>query len=100
MLLLFYFIFFNSMVGDEGFDIWMFTLKTRGGVVRIQNMTVGLYSYLGSQSICIVGFGFSTTGGPMLGNLDTLLFRQTLLFTSESLPFFLKMVVLFSPSSP
>ena len=62
------------MVGDDGFDIWMFTLKTRGGVVRIQNMTVGLYSYLGSQSICIVGFGFPTKDDPMLRSPGTLLF--------------------------
>ena len=47
-------------------------------------MAIGLNLYLGSQSICIVGFGFPTMGGPMLGNLSTPLFPQTLLFTSQS----------------
>ena len=31
-------------------------------------MIIGLNLYLGSQSICIVGFGFPTMGGPMLGD--------------------------------
>ena len=48
-----------------------------------QNMAVGLNLYLGLQSICIVSFGFPTMSGPMLGNLSTLLFPQTLLFTLE-----------------
>ena len=47
-------------------------------------MVVRLNLYLGSLFICIVGFGFPTMGGPMLGNLSTLLFPQTFLFTSES----------------
>ena len=47
-------------------------------------MVVGLNLYLGSLSICIVGFGFPIMGGPMLGNLSTLLFPPTLLFTSKS----------------
>ena len=51
-------------------------------IVRTQNMAVGLNFYLGSQSICIVGFGFPTMGGRMLCNLSALLFPQTLLFTS------------------
>ena len=42
--------------------------------VRTQNMAVGLNLYLGSQSICIVGFEFSTMSGPMLSILSTLLF--------------------------
>ena len=53
-------------------------------IVHTQNMVVGLNLYLGSQSICIVGFGFLTMGGPILGNLSTLLFPPTLLFTSQS----------------
>ena len=47
-------------------------------------MAIRLSLYLSSQSICIVDFGFPTMGGPMLGNLSTLLFPQTFLFTSES----------------
>ena len=39
--------------------------------MRTQNMAVGLNLYLGSQSICIVDFGFPTMGDPMLGNLST-----------------------------
>ena len=35
-------------------------------IVCTQNMAVGFNLYLGSQSICIVGFGFPTMGGPML----------------------------------
>ena len=50
-------------------------------IVGTQNMVVGLNLYLGSQSICIVGFGFPIMGGPMLDNLSTLMFPQTLLFT-------------------
>ena len=46
-------------------------------IVCTQNMAIGLNLYLGSQSICIVGFGFPTMGGPMLGNLSTLMFPQT-----------------------
>ena len=47
-------------------------------------MAIGLHLYLSSQSICIVGFEFPTMGGPMLGNLSTLLSSQTLLSTSQS----------------
>ena len=47
-------------------------------------MAIRLSLYLGSQSICIMGFGFPTMGGPMLRDLSTLLFPQTLLFTSQS----------------
>ena len=47
-------------------------------------MAIGLNLYLSSQSICIVGFGFLTMGGPMLSNLSTLLSSQTLLSTSQS----------------
>ena len=47
-------------------------------------MAIGLSLYLGSQSICIVGFGFPTMGGLILGDPSTLLFPQTLLFTSQS----------------
>ena len=36
--------------------------------LRTQDMIIGLNLYLGSQSICIVGFGFPTMGGPMLGD--------------------------------
>ena len=36
-------------------------------------MVVGLNLYLGSQSICIVGFGFPTMGDPLLDNLNTLM---------------------------
>ena len=50
--------------------------------MRIQNIAIGLKLYLDSQSICIVGFGFPTKSDPMLGSLETLLFPQTLLFTS------------------
>ena len=53
-------------------------------IVGTQNMAIGLNLYLGSQSICIVGFGFPTMVGPMHSNLNTLLFSQTLLSTSES----------------
>ena len=52
--------------------------------VRTQNMAIGLSLYLGSQSIYIVGFGFPTMGGPILGDLSKLLFPQTLFFTSQS----------------
>ena len=52
--------------------------------MRTQNMAIRLSLYLGSQSICIMGFGFPTMGGPMLRDLSTLLFPQTLLFTSQS----------------
>ena len=47
-------------------------------IMRIQNMAIGLNLYLGSQSICIVGFGFPTMGCPMLGHLSTLLFPPNL----------------------
>ena len=50
--------------------------------MRTQNMAVGVNFYLGSQSTCIVGFEFPAMGGPILGNLSTLLFPQTLLFIS------------------
>ena len=52
--------------------------------MHTQNMAIRLNLYLSSQSICIVGFGFPTMGGPMLGDPSTLLFPQTLLFTSQS----------------
>ena len=52
--------------------------------MRTQNMAVGVNFYLGSQSTCIVGFEFPAMGGPILGNLSTLLFPQTLLFISQS----------------
>ena len=44
------------------------------GIVHTQNMVHGLNLYLDSQSICVVGFGFPTMGGPMLGDPNTLLF--------------------------
>ena len=44
--------------------------------VGTQNMTIGLSLYLGLQSIYIVGFGFLTMGGSILGSLNTLLFPQ------------------------
>ena len=44
--------------------------------VGTQNMTIGLSLYLGSQSIYIVGFGFPTMGGSILGSPNTLLFPQ------------------------
>ena len=47
-------------------------------------IAIGLNLYLDSQSICIVGFGFPTKGGPMLGSPGPLLFPQTLLFTSQN----------------
>ena len=47
-------------------------------------MAIGLNLYLGSQSICIVSFEFSTLGGTILGDPSTLLFPQTLPFTSQN----------------
>ena len=44
---------------------------------------------LGSQSTCIVSFGFPTMSVPILEDLSTLLFPQTLLFTSQSRYLFL-----------
>ena len=52
--------------------------------VRTQNMTVGLSLYLGSQSICIVGFGFPTIGGSMLGSPNTLPFPKIPPLNSQS----------------
>ena len=52
------------------------------GAVRTQNIAIGLNLYLSSQSICIMGFGFPTKGDPMLGSPGTLLFPQTLFFSS------------------
>ena len=49
-------------------------LNLQLGFVRTQNMAIGLNLCLGSQSICIVGVGFPTTGDPLLGNLSALLF--------------------------
>ena len=62
-------------------------LNLQLGFVRTQNMAVGLNLCLGSQSICIVGVGFPTTGDPLLSNLSALLFTQTPLFTSQSRSF-------------
>ena len=58
---------------------------------------------LGSQSICIVGFGFPTMGDPMLENLSILLFPPTLLFTSVTTSLSLNdcsFLSLFSPELP
>ena len=52
--------------------------------MRTPSTTIGLNLYLGSQSIYIVGFGFLTMGGSMLGSPNTLLFPQIPLFTSRS----------------
>ena len=52
--------------------------------VRTQNMAIGPNLNLGSQSICIVGFGFPIKGDSMLGSPGTLLFPQKLLFTSQN----------------
>ena len=57
-------------------------------------MAIRLNLYLGSQSICIVRFGFPTMGDPMLKNPNALLFPLT-----ESLPFSLRVVALFSQCS-
>ena len=43
-------------------------------IVRTQNMVPRLNLYLGSQSICVVGFRSPTMGGPMLGDPNALLF--------------------------
>ena len=43
-------------------------------IMRTQIMVIGLNLYLSSQSICVVDFRFPTMGGPMLGNLNPLLF--------------------------
>ena len=59
-------------------------------------MAVGLNLYLGSQSICIVDFGFPTMGDPMLSNPNALLFPYILLFISQSHSFSL---LVFSPPS-
>ena len=53
-------------------------------IVCTQNMAIGLNLYFGSQSICIMGFGFPIRGGPSLGYLNMLRFPQTFLFTSQS----------------
>ena len=47
-------------------------------------MDIRLNLYLGSQSICIVSFGFPAMGGPILENPNVLMFPQTPLFTSQS----------------
>ena len=52
--------------------------------MRTQNIAIGLNLYLGSQFFCIVGFWFPINSGPMLGSPGTLLFLQTLLFTSQN----------------
>ena len=62
----------------------VFSFFTPMVIVGTQNMAIGLNLYLDSQSICIVGFGFPTMGGPILRDPDTLLFPQTLLFASQS----------------
>ena len=71
-------------------------LNLQLGFVRTQNMAIGLNLCLGSQSICIVGVGFPTTGDPLLGNLSALLFTQTPLFTSQSRSFSISEWFLFS----
>ena len=63
-------------------------------------MTIGFSLYLSLQSICIVSFGFPTTGGSMLSSPNTLLFPQIPLFTTQSCsPSFLERM-LFSLSVP
>ena len=47
-------------------------------------MAIGPNLYSGSQFICIVCFRFPTVSGPTLRDPSTLLFPQTLLFTSQS----------------
>ena len=73
----------------------VFSFFTPMVIVGTQNMAIGLNLYLDSQSICIVGFGFPIMGDPMLSNLITLLFPQVFLLT-ESLPYYLCVLVLFS----
>ena len=75
--------------------------------VRTQNMVNGLDLYLGSQLICIVGFGFPTMGSLWFGDLATftLVFTASLpRFPHKVAPFTLDMATLFplffSPESP
>ena len=53
-------------------------------IVHTPSINIGLRLYLGSQSICIMGFGFPTMGGSMLRSPNTPLFPQIPLFTSHS----------------
>ena len=65
---------------------------------------LGLTSTWAHNLFVFVGFGFPTMGDPMLGNLSTLLFPPTLLFTSLShyLTFSngCSFLLLFSPELP
>ena len=69
-------------------------------IVCTQDIAIGLNLYLGSQSICIVGFGFPTKGDPYAWKpRDTPVSTNPSLYLTKSLSFFLRMVALFSPYS-
>ena len=76
-------------------------------IVRTQNMVNGLDLYLGSQLICIVGFGFPIMGSPWSEGpvAFTLIFTASLpRFPHKVAPFTLDIATLFplffSPESP
>ena len=76
-------------------------------IVRTQNMVNGLDLYLGSQLICIVGFGFPIMGSPWSEGpvAFTLIFIASLpRFPHKVAPFTLDIATLFplffSPESP
>ena len=68
--IMFLFLFFFFFLANEKPPIKLCNCLSplRTILVRTQNMATGLNLYSGSQSICMVGFGFPTMGGPSPGD--------------------------------
>ena len=67
---MFLFLFFFFFLANEKPPIKLCNCLSplRTILVRTQNMATGLNLYSGSQSICMVGFGFPTMCGPSPGD--------------------------------